>query len=361
MVVDDQNDNLRFVGEILDRAGYGVMPALSGSAALARAAVRAPDLALLDMAMPGIDGVETCRRLRQLPGLEELPVLFVTAAHDRGSLTRAFAAGAVDYITKPFFVDELLARVRNHLELKQARERLQTMLREREEITDIVAHDLKNPLTSILFTSQPRGGSVSASDCGARLGEIRESADEALRYIQRFLSHGAGTQRLRRFTIGPLPLADVVREAVRLQSTAAEHRGLDLVVEGEAEALGDPQALRNVIQNLVSNAIRHSPEGSTVTVQVCRRGDLARCDVMDRGAGVHGAIRERLFERFVHHPGTSGGAGYSSGLGLAIARHDLGQMGGRLWYEDRSGGGAVFAFELPTPAGPSGFANGAGT
>jgi DNA-binding response OmpR family regulator len=124
MVVDDQNRNLQLIGEILDQAGYQVMPALNGEQAIARARLRQPDLVLLDMAMPGMDGVQTCRDLRALPGMVQLPILFVTAANDRASLIAAFAAGAVDYITKPFVVEELLVRVRTHMDLKHARDRL---------------------------------------------------------------------------------------------------------------------------------------------------------------------------------------------------------------------------------------------
>lgn len=348
LVVDDHNDNLRFVGEILDRAGYQVMAALDGQAALARAALRAPDLVLLDMAMPGMDGVEVCRRLRQLPGLSELPVLFVTAAHDRASLTRAFAAGAVDYLTKPFFVDELLARVRNHLELRRARIRLEAVVREREEITDVVAHDLKNPLTCILFAAQAqlRAGMSPRQEALAR--EIGTSADEALRYIQRFLQRGASAQRLRQFATAPVALAVVADEALRLLRTVAEQREVAIELRGQAVAHADAAALRNVMQNLVSNAIQHAPPRSTITVSLGMRAAMARCEVLDRGPGVSAAIRDRLFQRHVHHPGPD--AVYSTGLGLAIARQDIGQMGGHLWYQPRAGGGSVFVFELPGSA-----------
>lgn len=353
LVVDDHNDNLRFIGELLDRAGYQVMPALDGAAALARAAKRPPALALLDMSMPGMDGIETCRRLRQLPDLQDLPVLFVTAATDHASLSMAFSAGAVDYITKPFVADELLMRVRNHLDLRQARARLETMLREREEMTDIIAHDLKNPLTCILFAAQSQRRAANARQCGELAEEILGCADEALRYIQRFLVRGEQAQRLRPFTRQPVPLATIAAEAVRLQRLAAAHQQVKIGIVGHAVVQADPRVARDVIQNLVSNAIRHSPADSEIRIELSAgRPGYAVCAVMDRGRGVDESIRERLFERYVRYPADDAvaGDGYSSGLGLAIARNDIGQMGGRLWYAPRDGGGSVFAFELPEPA-----------
>lgn len=352
LVVDDHNENLRFIGELLDRAGYQVMPALDGAIALARAARRPPAIALLDMSMPGMDGIETCRRLRQLPGLQDLPVLFVTAAADHVSLSTAFAAGAVDYITKPFVADELLMRVRNHLDLRQARQRLEAMLREREELTDIIAHDLKNPLTCILFAAQSQRGVSGDTRCAELAEEILSCADEAMRYIQQFLIRGEQAQRLRQFDLQPVRLAAAAAEAARLQRLVAAHRGVAIRIVGDAIAQADPRAVRDVLQNLVSNAVRHSPEGTAIEIELAEgRPGYAVCAVRDRGAGVEESIRERLFERYIRHPSEHAvaGDGYSSGLGLAIARNDIGQMGGRLWYEPRSGGGSIFAFELPVP------------
>lgn len=352
LVVDDQNANLQLIGEVLDHAGYQVMPALSGEQAIARASLRRPDLVLLDIAMPGMNGVEACKRLRTLPGLDDLPILFVTAANDRASLVTAFAAGAVDYITKPFVVEELLARVRTHIELKRARDRLAAMVREREDVIDVVAHDLKNPLTCILFNAQALGGNARSSErTGELAAEIEGCAEEALHYIQHFLARGAARERLRQFAAEAVQLRALALDAARLQSAAAQARKIRLEVDGDATVHADGRAVRNVLQNLLSNAIRHSPSGQSVEVRIggsARKGH-ASCAIMDRGAGVSPQIEARLFQRNVRHRSAQDEQGdrFSTGLGLAIARHDIVQMGGHLWYEARPGGGSIFAFELP--------------
>src|SRR5688572_13556325 len=154
LVVDDQPENVQALGAILQREGYEVVTAVSGPQALARAQSRRPSIVLLDMMMPLMDGCEVCRTLHATPGTADVPVIFITGSTDRELVTRAFNAGAVDYVTKPFVVEELLARLRTHLDLKRARDHLQAMVREREDTTHVVAHDLKNPLTAILFASR---------------------------------------------------------------------------------------------------------------------------------------------------------------------------------------------------------------
>ena len=346
LVVDDQNSNLQLIGEILDRAGYQVMPALSGQQALARCARRPPDLILLDLVMPELGGVETCRRLRELPGIGDVPILFVTAMHDRNATVTALDAGAVDYITKPFLPEELLARVRSHLDLKRTRDRLAAMLAEREDVIDIVAHDLKNPLTCVLFAGRALARKADIDDETRLLAsEVLISAEEALDYIQRFLARGVRAQRLRQFGAAAVDLHEVARQAVDSQRTAAGMQGLTLRVVGEARVWADADVLRNVFRNLLSNAIRYGPPGSEVQVEIgpSSRADHAVCRVMDRGPGVPESLEPRLFQRHASggdHPG-------SSGLGLAIAYHDLARLGGRLWYQRREGGGSIFGIELP--------------
>jgi two-component system sensor histidine kinase/response regulator len=154
LVVDDQPANLRVVGMLLSRQGYQVVTADSGPKALEICETDPPDLVLLDMMMPGMDGFQVLEEMRAGAAPPSVPVVFVTAAQDRDLLLRAFDAGAVDYVTKPFLPEELLARVSAHVGLKLTRDRLERVAREREELVNLVAHDLKNPLSSVLFASE---------------------------------------------------------------------------------------------------------------------------------------------------------------------------------------------------------------
>ncbi len=367
LVADDNAGNLQFLGRVLDQAGYEVMPAVGGEQAISRARARKPDLVLLDMRMPDMDGGSTCRALRQA-GLADVPILFVTAAAERAALIDAFAAGAVDYIVKPFGTEELLARIRTHLELKLARDRLALMAQERQDVMHVVAHDLKTPLSTTLFAAQLMSATTDAQRRAELLAEIVSSSEEALRFIQRFLTRGAEGRRLREFCAQPLALQEVAAAAVALQRSAAEVRGMRIGQRGEAQVIADREATRNVIVNLLSNALRYAPANSCVEIEIgSSRAGMGWLRVLDRGPGVSAQQQARLFRSFVRlvaakteppplSPAAEPGelAGASSGLGLAIAKHDITQMGGHLWYEPRSGGGAIFAIELPQQREQSG-------
>ena len=188
LVVDDQSANVRVVGALVEPPGYTVVPASSGPEALAAIAVQRPDLILLDMMMPGMDGFELLAALRQQPTLKSVPAVFLTAAQDRDLLLRAFDAGAVDYVTKPFMPEELLARVSAHVGLKLTRDRLERVARERQELVNLVAHDLKNPLSSVLFASDMLlQGACKQERVPRYLQMIHESAGDAIGYIRNYL------------------------------------------------------------------------------------------------------------------------------------------------------------------------------
>jgi signal transduction histidine kinase len=226
------------------------------------------------------------------------------------------------------------------------------MLKDREEITRVVAHDLKNPLTCILFAAEFLRRPAQTPERQAELtAEVIENTRSALDFIQRFLARGAEGERLRQFSAKRTDLLDLARSAARVQRTAAEARGVRIEVDGSAaEAMVDPEMTRNVLLNLLANAIQYSPAGSAIEVLVSRMPTgFAQCRVMDRGPGVPEEARDRLFTRFLSVAKAAERSEYSSGLGLAIAKHDVTQMGGYLWYEAREGGGSVFGFDLPAP------------
>ena len=351
LVVDDQEPNLRLVGTVLTQAGYEVLPALNGEQALARVRARVPDVALLDMLMPGMDGFALAERLRADPRTASVPIIFLTAAHERERLVRAFESGAVDYVTKPFVADELIARVRTHLELKLARDHLARVAREREELAALVAHDLKNPLSSIRFAAELLARDAPTPERIAQLTEVvLTSTDKALSVIKRYLEQRAEGELLRRFERVPLRLDEALAQSLARFEVQARAKGISLVTLELTPtlALADPGVVAHVADNLLSNALKYSPPGGEVAVASGRGAPgMARALVLDRGPGVSKEEQQRLFQRFVRLAARPTGAESSTGLGLALAKQDVTQMGGDLWYEDRPGGGAVFAFDLP--------------
>ena len=349
LVVDDQPANLRVVAALLSRHGYEVLSAGTGAEALALAKQQIPDLLLLDMMMPGMDGFTLLAALKQDDGLATMPVVFLTAAQDRDLLLRAFDAGAVDYVTKPFMPEELLARVDAHVGLKLARDGLERVARERQELVNLVAHDLKNPLSSVLFASDMLLQHGCKPERIPRyLQMIHDSAGDALGYIRRYLEAQAAAPRAQdQATVALREVHDwlvgryelqLESRGMRLGSSLPEHCGTVAI---------DGLVLRQVAENLVSNVMKYAATGGELHLEV-RPGAPGywQLRVLDRGDGIPAHQQRELFQPFVRlHQ-----SGDGSGLGLSLARQIIVGAGGNLWYEDRDGGGACFVVELPEAA-----------
>jgi two-component system sensor histidine kinase/response regulator len=353
MVVDDQAANVQVLGQLLTHADYDVVPVLDGAEALALAEHSPPDLVLLDMRMPGLDGFGVLEGLQAMAQTRHVPVVFLTADHERDSLVRAFSAGAVDYITKPFIAEELLARVRTHLDLKRSRERLARVAEERQRMAEIVSHDLRNHFGNILFSLDMLrelgiDDTVHADQRARLLDSIRASADAGLLFVSAFLDQQQDAAQ-------GVPVAEadagaLARAAIELMMPQAARKGVKLTLAIEDHALrvlAERAGAGHVLQNLLSNAIKYGPPDGEVVLSVTRRGNMAALAVHDRGPGIAAQDRERLFRRFVRLGATPTGGETSTGLGLALAKQRARAMGGDLWYEARPGGGASFVFELP--------------
>lgn len=361
LVVDDQAANLRVVSALLERQGYEVAVAGDGEAALAIAEAQVPDLMLLDMMMPGMDGFGVMEEIRLRALLPKVPVVFLTAAQDRALLLRAFEAGAVDYVVKPFIPEELLARVHAHVGLKLARDRLEQVARERQELVNLVAHDLKNPLSSVVFASDIlASGTLRPERVPRYLQVIRESAEDGLGYIRRYLETQARARVAAAAAAARVALADIVEWIVGRYGLQFEDSGrrLNVGTIGPAVVAMDEMVLRQVAGNLVSNAIKYAPDSDVDIEAEAGAPGCWRLRVSDRGPGVPAERRDELFRPFTRLTnGDPAKAGSSSGLGLSLARQIVGNAGGRLWYEDREGGGACFVIELPeagtAAAGPA--------
>jgi two-component system sensor histidine kinase/response regulator len=248
--------------------------------------------------------------------------------------------------------EELLARVSAQVGLKQTRDRLERVARERQELVTLVAHDLKNPLTSVLFASDVlRSGGARPERVPRYLQMIHESAQDALGYIRRYLetqaaqARGTDDRQDDGTCVAWQELLDWLHDRYALQ---LEARGLQLNIatpETDASAAMDGVVLRQVVENLVTNAMKYAP-GGDVDLSL-RNGSPGywQLHVEDRGPGIPAAHRTQLFMPFMRLQ--EGDDPLSSGLGLSLARQILEGAGGSLWYEDRDGGGARFVVEVP--------------
>ncbi len=348
LVVDDQVVNVRLITALLIQQGYSTISALSGEEGVALALSERPDLVLLDVRMPNMDGFEVLRRLRGTPETADLPIIFLTADDDRENLIRGFSAGVNDYVTKPFVARELLARVRTHVDLKNSRDALRRFAQEKQDMAELVAHDLRNYLANIMFATDLQIA-IPDVDLGVvRLAHsIRSSADAGLLFLQALLEQQE--EQASGGVIEPLSVRLLLGEAVDLlnESARAKRIMLQLMPHDVIVVSGLRSSAVHVLQNLLSNAIKYSPPGSRVSITASSKGTRGRMMVMDHGPGINGPDQERLFQRFTRLSSEPTGGETSTGLGLALAKQQARAMGGDLWYEKREGGGSIFTLELP--------------
>lgn len=358
LVVDDQEANVRLAGAVLTSAGFDIMPALSGEQAFRRLSVSLPDVILLDMRMPVQDGFDVLAKLKSDQTTADIPVIFVTAAHEREFVVRALDAGAADYITKPFVTEELVARVRTHANSKQLRDRLRRAIIQREELGSVVAHDLKNPLFAIsLHAGLVRDAAGDPERVTKLANSIESSATKALEFVSHYLEARADVELRRGYEPRRCDPVLLIETLIEEFAGIVAHKGqiIKTAFGRKDTILTDVDAFGVVLRNLLSNASKFSSENATITVETRNgRPGMLQIVVLDQGPGIAAEQRKQLFQRFVRLSPRPTGGETSSGLGLAAAMREAGWMGGELWYDDAPGGGAAFSLELPlAPNDPS--------
>jgi two-component system sensor histidine kinase/response regulator len=353
LVVDDKESNIQVVGAALGKLGFEILPATGGLQAFQRLAVRQPDLILLDLLMPEMDGFEVCRRIRVNANWAEIPIIFLSSADDKGLIVRALESGGVDYITKPFNHAELVTRVRTHLALKRARDELKQLAEDRDELLGILTHDLKNHLGGMDMSAQLlRDRTEALADPKLRLmaENISHSSGQMLAFVKEFLAN-ASTDHGLSIKTESLSLKDAASRVVQQHQEAAKRKQLvfQTALEGDGALVqADPAALNQVLDNLLSNANKFSPPGKQIRVAVCPSGARhVECQVQDEGPGFSENDKARMFRRYGRLSARPTGGEPCTGLGLSIVKKLVLAMHGELACESTPGNGATFAFRLP--------------
>lgn len=369
LIVDDSAPSLKLMRYELEKAGFRVLTASSGREGLSLARCERPDLILLDVLMPEMDGFEACRRLKACPELCSTPVLMWTALDSTGDIVRGLEAGAQDYVTKPFVPAVLRARIdaalrakRAHDALRKSNEALERSQRAAHQALDVrneflshVSHELRTPLTSVhQFLSILLDGLAGGLNEEQR--EYLEIAFRNAKQLRSMIGDLMDVTRLQngklRVTPRPLDLGGAVGDLVRGQLGLAEARGLELAhqLEPIPEVLADEVRVRQVLSNLVENAIKFTPEGGRIDVHAGRdpeRPGFVRVSVRDTGCGVDPSARERIFRYMQQEEDDDWRSRKGLGIGLYICRELVTRQGGRIWVEAAEGKGSTFCFTVP--------------
>jgi two-component system sensor histidine kinase/response regulator len=352
-IVDDQERNLRVLGTMLGQLGFDIEMATSGEEALRRLAAHKPDLILLDVVMPGLDGLEVCRQIHAQPDLANIPIIFLSASDDKNLIVRALEAGAVDYVTKPFNRAELISRVRTHLALKQARDGLGQLAEDKDEFLGILAHDFKNHLGGMEMSAQlmfDRASRLDDSRLVQLSANVLRASDQMLSFLTEYLANAAADRRYS-YRLEMVSLTDQAAATVERYEEAARRKDLTFHQEfkpGTPLVRADAVALGQVIDNLVSNAVKFSPAGKSIWITVGPGQEgWAECRIRDEGPGCDAEDLAKMFRRYQRLSALPTAGEPSTGLGLSIAKRHVDVMKGELRCASEMGEGATFILAMP--------------
>jgi signal transduction histidine kinase len=413
LIVDDTPANLAVMVDCLEAQGFRVLVAQDGEEGVRRAEYVHPDLILLDVMLPVLNGFVTCQRLKANAATRDIPVIFMTALADTNSKITGFAAGGVDYVTKPFETAEVLARVNAHLAVSAMQSRLaaqnlqlQHEIAQRQRVEEklrllnmeledrvyertvdleatnrqlleanqelrltkaeaenanaaksrflaAASHDLRQPLDAMSLLIGCLLRRVSSGRVREIVEQLSSSLDVMIRLFNALLDLSKLDAGAVPVNLGPVPVATAFEHLRSDFAMAARHKGLDLrIVPSDMVLHSDAVLLERILRNLVSNAIRHTAAGR-VLVGCRHRGDKLRIDVLDTGPGIPADMIGAIFDEFyqIGNPARLHTEGH--GLGLAIVRRTARLLEHRLEVVPAPGRGMRFSIEVPVMAAPA--------
>ena len=359
LAVDDEPMNIELLTRRLVALGCIVLKASSGEEALTIADRELPDLVLLDVMMPGMDGWETCRKLKSNERTRSLPVIFVTARDRAEDLARGFEVGGVDYVPKPFEPLELAARVRSAIftkrlqdELRQRNEDLRKAERSRQELIGMLGHDIRNLANSVVaFLQLVRMGQLdpARAEFAELLGLSESNVSELLRMVNAMLD----VYKMEEGRLEAVPQAircdDIATRSLQQITAEARSKDIGLVyAKNDVNLFVDDGLIVRVLTNLLANAVKHTPSGGSVSIDARPGADGAvLLRVRDTGPGIPADDAPNVFDRFYQGAGRSRGG---VGLGLAFCKLAVELHGGTIRVANPGQPGALIELTLPSAA-----------
>ncbi len=354
LIVDDLPKNLTMLAAYLKAEGYDVDILDDSTLVMDYLRDNVRDIILLDVMMPKINGFELCSMIKTEDKFKDIPIIFLTALTDQEHLLKAFEVGGVDYLSKPFQITELLARVRTHVENKRYRERLEKLNATKDKFFSIIAHDLKNPISSIknsvdLMTRLYH--EFSDKERLSYLSELKETTENVFELLQNLLAWSR--TQTNRIEFNP-DLFDLKLVSDNITSLLAHQAGLKKIslkheIEQDTMVFADVNMVATVIRNIVSNAIKFTKDNGTIKIySKPSKEDKILIYVEDSGIGIEQDKISKLFSISSNYstPGTNSESG--TGLGLILCKEFVDINQGTINVESMVGKGTTFIIELPT-------------
>jgi two-component system sensor histidine kinase/response regulator len=359
LIVDDVVSNVLLLKILLTNEKFQVCTANCGNMCIEQAKKEKPDLILLDVMMPDINGFDTAVILKKDPETQDIPIIFLTALNNPSDLVHGFQVGANDFLTKPFNKEELVMRVMHQIQLVAAKriivrqnDELRRTINNRDKMYSVIAHDLRSPMASIRMVLNLAVNVVSPDTVGPEIFELLDKANRESEETHDLLDNllkwtKSQTGRLN-VVYQDFDLDEVVPGVVDIFTMIAEMKKITLQYSPSEEKItvhADNDMVKTVIRNFLSNAIKFTPEGKGIEVFFKREGDFARISVRDHGVGIAADRVETIFHKGETTYGTGGEEG--SGLGLQLCQDFARKNGGDAYVESVEGEGSTFSFTIP--------------
>lgn len=368
LVVDDIATNVMLLKAVLGRAKYNIATATGGIEALEKVAAQAPDLILLDIMMPDIDGYEVLQRLKADPAHQDIPVIFLTALHNPEDIVKGFKLGASDYVSKPFNHEELITRVAHHIYLAAAqrtitsqRDELRATVEARDKMYSVIAHDLRSPIGTLKMIFNMLSMNLTAEQLGEENFEmvsmgnnITESTFMLLDNLLKWTKSQIGKMNT---VFQEADISEVVLFASKTSDLVAQVKNVSIEydIPGPITVHCDVDMVKTIMRNLLSNAIKYSEEGGKIIISVRETPTHAAISVRDFGTGIKAEDQPKLLNPDIHYTtyGTKNEEG--SGLGLQLCMDLTRRHGGELTLQSVEGEGSTFTFTIAKeqPAAPA--------
>ena len=353
MVVDDHAANLKILQEVLQIKGYRVLAASDGKTALKAAARNPPDLILLDIIMPEMDGFEVCKRMKADAVLSEIPVIFISALAETEDIVKAFAVGGVDYVTKPFRFEEVNTRVETHLRLHKLQRELKALNEQKDRFLGMAAHDLRSPLSVIIGYSELLADELAPLLTASQVklfGQIVKSSEFMSGLINDLLDISAIESGHLSIERQPVDITIPIKSCVEINRALAAKKNMAVTLscpEILPNVFADVYRIEQVMNKLLSNAMKYAQPGTEISVRLCHEEDEVIISVADQGPGIPEKEQDKLFMAFAKTSVKTTAGERSTGLGLLIVKKIVDAHEGRIWFSSEPGKGTEFFFSLP--------------
>lgn len=360
LVVDDVQTNVLLLKALLGKEGYGILVANNGQEALEVIRNENPDLILLDVMMPGMDGFEVAERLKSEEFRCEIPIIFLTALDDTQSIVNGFKLGVGDFISKPFRKEELMVRIKHQLSLVAARriieeknEELRKTIAGRDKMYSVIAHDLRSPMASMKMLLNTIMMSVEKDKIDPDIFDMLEMSNKTSEEVFSLLDNLLKwtKSQLGKLTVIPqkLDISGLADGVVEVMNSVAEVKHIKLIRTDHESffVYVDIEMIKSILRNLISNAVKFSNPDSEIKIGIKAEDGKVIVSVTDSGKGIKKEDQHKLLKDSTHFTTYGTNSEEGSGLGLLLCRDFARKNGGELWFESEENLGSVFSFSLP--------------